>query len=99
MAGQKRKLLILLTAFFLYLVVGAVIFWKLEDNLDPTNNEIKRIYDKYNVGNRYLTLENFTEIFKEEFEDIFKISHLGESKWSFYTALYFCGSVVTTIGE
>ena len=99
MAGQKRKLVILLTAFFLYLVVGAVIFWKLEDQYDPTNDRIKEVYERYNVGNRTLTLQNFTRIFSEEYEIIFKITHFGKKSWSFYTALYFCGSVVTTIGK
>ena len=99
MAGQKRKLLILLTAFFLYLVLGAVIFWKLENQYDPTADRIKEVYEKYKAGNSTLTLQNFTDIFSKEYEAIFKISHFGTKKWSFYKALYFCGSVVTTIGE
>ena len=98
MAGQKRKLIILLTSFFLYLVVGAIIFWKLEDQYDPTYDRIKEVYEKYNIGNTTLTLQNFTDIFMQELEVIFKISQLRGKKWSFYTALYFCGSVVTTIG-
>lgn len=99
MAGQKRKLLALLAAFFLYLVIGAVIFWKIEDQHDPTDDKIKELFDKYEIGSTILSLDNFTMIMKQEVEDIFKISHFGESSWSFYTAVYFCGSVVTTIGK
>lgn len=99
MAGQKRKLVALLTALFLYLVIGAVIFWKLEERDDPTDDKIDQLFKRYKLENTNLTLDIFKKLLKEEVEDIFKISHFGESAWSFYTALYFCGSVVTTIGK
>ena len=99
MAWHKRKVLILLAVFFVYLVIGAVIFWKVEDIPDKTDEALREIYNKYDIGNGSLSFDRFVSITKSEIEDVFKISHFGESSWSFYSAFYFCGSVVTTIGR
>ncbi|XP_065060718.1 potassium channel subfamily K member 3-like isoform X1 [Rhopilema esculentum] len=98
MAWHKRKVLILLAVFFVYLVIGAVIFWKVEDKPDKTDEALREIYNKYDIGNGSLSFDRFVSITKSEIEDVFKISHFGETSWSFYSAFYFCGSVVTTIG-
>lgn len=96
--GQKRKLLGLLTLLFLYLILGAVIFWKVEDAKDTTSERIQELYVKLQVAAGNITFTEFMGIIQEA-THLFEESHFGSASWSFYTALYFCGSVVTTIGK
>ena len=96
--GQKRKLLALLFALFLYLILGAAIFWKVEEREGPSEALLKDFYEEHKVGEGNMTLAKFKEMMHEA-EHLFRVSHFGESSWNFYSALYFCGSVVTTIGK
>ena len=96
--GQKRMLLILLASLFLYLSIGAAIFWKLEEGEDTTEILIHELYDESDVNNGNFTYKDFRALMVKA-KHVFEISHFGETTWNFYTSLYFCGSVVTTIGE
>ena len=96
--GQKRKLLALLFALFLYLILGAAIFWKVEEREGPRETLLKGVYEEHKVGEGNMTFDKFKEMM-HEVEHVFRLSHFGESTWNFYSALYFCGSVVTTIGK
>ena len=95
MEGGKKKSLALLTCLALYLAFGAVVFKAVEEgHTAQTQQKQKVVYaDLKSKGN--FTWNEFQETVKQLLT-IMKTS--DDSKWTFYSSLYFCGSVVTTIG-
>ena len=94
--GEKRKLLILMTCFVLYLSIGALIFKAVESKGEDGETKMTNVYERLK-SEKNLTREEFKDYIKE-IQTIYKITSHG-SKWTFYSSLYFCGSVVTTIGK
>ncbi len=94
-SNKNKKLLVLLTGFFLYLVIGAVVFKAVEQGKDSSSVRLKQVYENLK-SEKNLTMERFNAMVNE----IHAILQSGSkgSEWTFYSSLYFCGSVVTTIG-
>lgn len=94
--GEKRKLLILMTGFVLYLSIGALIFKAVESKGEDGEARMTNVYERLK-SEENLTRAEFKNYIKEI--QVIYITTSHGSKWTFYSSLYFCGSVVTTIGK
>ena len=95
MKGKTKKLFLLLFGFLLYLSLGALMFQAIEDGKNTGNKKMTTIYDQMK-SKQNMTWEEF-QGFVLNIQSLYQSTNHG-SKWTFYSSLYFCGSVVTTIG-
>eukprot|EP00794_Sanderia_malayensis_P020334 gene20334-22334_t len=94
--GQKKKLFALLTCLALYLVIGAFVFKAIEHGKDNSAERMLKIYNDLIAKSKdNLTVAEFHST-ANAIRAVYQSS--GGSEWTFYSSLYFCGSVVTTIG-
>ena len=103
MKAVARKIGLRAAIFLAYLFVGAGVFLAIE-NTDDTFTKAKKNYEnerlnlmkKYNIS--ALDMKNFTDATKKAVKvGLFKNEQ--KTKWNFVNAFFFCGNVVTTIGE
>ena len=95
MKNRTKKLFLLLFGFLLYLSLGALVFEAVENGKNTGDSKMTAIYNKLKSKNN-LTRQEF-DTFILEIQSVYQATNHG-SKWTFYSSLYFCGSVVTTIG-
>ena len=95
MKGKTKKLFLLLFGFLLYLSLGALTFQAIEDGKNTGDKKMTTIYRKMK-SKQNMTWEEFKG-FVLDIQSLYQSTNHG-SKWTFYSSLYFCGSVVTTIG-
>ena len=95
MKGKTKKLLLLLLGFLLYLSLGAVVFEAIEDGSNTGESKMAAMYEKIKSKSN-LTRQEFN-VFVLDIQSVYQTTNYG-SKWTFHSSLYFCGSVVTTIG-
>ena len=95
MKSRTKKLLLLLVGFIFYLTIGGFIFEAVEQGKNTGESRMRGIFHKMK-SKQNLTREDFNA-FLSDIQEIFQSTNYG-SEWSFYSSMYFCGSVVTTIG-
>ena len=93
---NAKQLIALLAGFCLYLMVGGFIFQATEDGRNTGESKMTEIFHQFRAKDN-LTRKEFDRIVTE-IQLVYKLTHY-ESKWTFYSSMYFCGSVVTTIGR
>ncbi|KAA8588826.1 potassium channel subfamily K member 4 [Etheostoma spectabile] len=98
-------LLALLTGVVLYLVMGALVFGTLEypeENL--AYKDLLTTKKTFLDNNTCVTEEDFHELVKrvvsavEAGLDVNNIPHNFTSRWDLASAIFFCGTIITTIG-
>ena len=95
MKNRTKKLFLLLSGFLIYLSLGALVFEAVENGRNTGDSKMTAIYNRLK-SNKNLTRQEFDE-FILEIQSVYQTTNHG-SKWTFYSSMYFCGSVVTTIG-
>lgn len=95
MKSKTKKLFLLLSSLVIYLIIGAFVFEAVEHGNNTGETRMKEIFCKIKSKTNF-TREEFNE-FLSDIQDVFQATNYG-SKWTLYTSVYFCGSVVTTIG-
>ena len=101
MEGENRKLFLILSALFLYLVIGSVIFQALESKVPHLVDEkVKEIHHDFTTKYKYnVSWDKFKADVVDKLKRVYQKNGFAVGEWNFYTSLYFCGSVVTTIGK
>ncbi|XP_065060735.1 potassium channel subfamily K member 3-like isoform X2 [Rhopilema esculentum] len=92
---NAKQLIALLAGFCFYLMVGGFIFQATENGRNTGESKMTEIFHQLRAKDN-LTRKEFDRIVTE-IQLVYKLTHY-ESKWTFYSSMYFCGSVVTTIG-
>ena len=103
--SSVRKISIRTLIFLGYLFVGAGIFFGIEGKYSEERYE-KNLAEYNYTKNKFKAAHNVTEdeyvAMQETVRFAVKNGIVGnsfESKWSFGNAFFFCGNVITTIGE
>lgn len=105
--SNTKKLFIRILLFLLYLLLGAAVFYGIENTHEKDireKNHFKTQYD--NFTQRYNISKEDMLIFIEQLQKAVKLGYNTTSEswpdfyhWSFMNAFHFAGNVVTTIGE
>ena len=97
MKSKTKKLFALLTGFIFYLILGGFVFEAVEHGQNTGEKNMLEIFHKIKAAKGNLTRKEFNA-FLLEIQSVHQKTNYG-SKWTFYSSMYFCGSVVTTIGR
>lgn len=91
-------LIVRVTIFFVYLVVGAAIFQALEHD-NQKSNYGRKVQIRQNIQNKY----NISEIDFKQWMDTYKANMQfqggEEVEWTFGNSFLFAAVTITTIGE
>ena len=96
-----RDLLLLFLATSFYMVFGAFVFQALENrpNEDLTDRNLTKSLERDLMQNYNATKLEAVEIIERARAIVHQENAARETDWTFYSSLYFVGSVITTIGE
>lgn len=97
-----RNLVLLSLTTSLYMVFGAFVFQALESRPSEAELSVRNLTQslKRDMMHKYnATRQEIETILERVRRIVHQESHAGETDWTFYSSLYFVGSVITTIGK
>lgn len=102
MKEEDKKLIVLWIIYFVYMVIGAVLFSELE--YENENEQIRyftalmsRIQKEHNLSDTVMDTLSFTH--DDACSKGIRFQGPFSNKWDFAGSFYFVGTVITTIGE
>lgn len=107
LSSNTKKLFIRILLFLLYLLLGAAIFFGIENHNEQEERKNNKFHTQYKTfTQRYNISKKDMLLFIDELQKAVKLGYNITTEtwpnhyhWSFMNAFHFAGNVVTTIGK